>query len=78
MNYNGALSNSVKARLYSMKIYENGEIIRDFIPCYINKPITIEGNLYIRGTLGLYDKVNNKFYPKRGSENFIAGSDVVE
>lgn len=37
--------------LYFCKIYDNGTLIRDFIPCINNNQN------------GLYDKLNNKFYP---------------
>ena len=57
----------VKAKLYSSQIYDNNNLVRNFIPCKRksdNKP-------------GLYDLVEGKFYTNQGSgEDFIAGPDV--
>lgn len=53
-NNNGAqLSQSgypITAKLYSCKIYDNGALVRDFVPCQYNS------------NLGLYDVVNDQFY----------------
>ena len=49
--------------LYRAKIYNNGVLVRDFIP--VKNPSHV---------LGLYDLVKNVFYPKSGGTNdFIAG-----
>lgn len=50
-----------KFRLYSFKIWQNGEIVRDFIPALVN------------GTACLYDKVGKKVYGSTGSEPLAAG-----
>ena len=49
-------------RLYSAKIYDNGTIVRDFIPC--QKP---------DGTIGLWDDVNSVFHGNAGTGTFAAG-----
>ena len=49
-------------RIYSCKIYDNDNLIRDFVPC---KTLT--------GTVGLYDIVNQAFYTNVGTGSFIAG-----
>lgn len=49
-------------KLYSLKLYNNGTLIRDYIPC-INSG----------GYIGLYDIVNNMFYSNAGTGVFIAG-----
>lgn len=51
---NGSSANSINAagRLYSYKVYENGELQRDLIPCYRRKDRSV----------GLYDLVNGTFY----------------
>lgn len=56
------LSQAVSARLYFCKIYDNGTLVRDFIPCK-----------NISGILGLYDIVNNIFYTNAGTGTFTAG-----
>lgn len=53
-------------RLYSAKIYDNGTIVRDFIPC--QKP---------DGTIGLWDDVNSVFYGNAGTGSFTAGPVVA-
>lgn len=49
-------------KLYSCQIYDNGTIIRDFIPCK-----------NASGVVGLWDNVNSSFYSNAGSGVFIAG-----
>lgn len=52
----------LNAKLYSCKIYDNGVLIRNFVPC-INSS----------GTVGMYDTVNHAFYGNAGSGVFTAG-----
>ena len=54
------------AKLYSMKIYENEDLVRDFMPCYRKSD----------NVIGLYDKVNKQFYTNAGSGAFSKGDDV--
>lgn len=49
-------------KLYSCKILNNNNLIRNFIPCK-----------NISGILGLYDIVNNIFYTNAGTGTFTAG-----
>ena len=49
-------------KLYSCQIYDNGTLIRDYVPC--KNP---------SGELGLYDLVNQQFYSNAGTGTFIAG-----
>lgn len=57
--HNGGSYTSASAKLYSCKIYKNGTLIRDFVPCR-----------NASGTLGLYDLTNNRFYANAGSGDF--------
>lgn len=66
-NYNGTVQGYVSAKLYSCQIYDNGILIRDFVPA-----------LRSDGIAGLYDAINDKFYVSSGSGNFIASSDNNE
>lgn len=66
-NYNGTVQAYVSAKLYSCQIYDNGILIRDFVPA-----------LRSDGIAGLYDAINDKFYVSSGSGNFIASSDNNE
>lgn len=61
-NTNGTIAGRASARLYSCKIYDNGTLIRDFIPC--TNP---------SGVAGLYDVAGNAFYANAGTGNFTAG-----
>ena len=70
-NYNLTLfalnrSNSIQEygtlRLYSCQIYDNGTLIRDYIPCQTTS-----------GEIGLWDDVNSVFYGNAGTGAFTAG-----
>lgn len=50
------------SKFYYCKIYDNGVLVRDYIPC-----------LRSDGIYGLYDKANNKFYTNAGSGSFTGG-----
>ena len=58
----GSVDNQCKMRLYSCRIYNNGLMVRDFIPCR-----------NASGTIGLYDLVNGQFYTNAGTGTFTAG-----
>ena len=49
-------------RLYWFKIYDNGTLVRDFIPCQTAS-----------GDIGLWDDVNSVFYGNAGTGTFTAG-----
>lgn len=53
--------------LYSCQFYDNGSLIRNFIPC--KNP---------DGTIGLYDTVGNKFYTNAGTGVFLSGPEATE
>ena len=66
MNTGGTVANNARMKFYSCEIYDNGTLIRSFIPC--KNP---------SGTIGLYDIVNSKFYTNVGSGGtFTAGPEV--
>ena len=52
-------------RIYYLRIYDNGILIRDYIPVKNSS-----------GVLGMYDKVENKFYTNAGTGTFTAGSEL--
>lgn len=54
------------AKLYSCQIYDNGLLVRDFVPC-----------IDPEGTVGLYDLVGATFYGNEGTGEFTAGPEVV-
>ena len=53
------------ARVYSCQIYDNGTLVRDFVPC-----------TNASDTVGLYDMVNGVFYANAGTGVFTAGAEV--
>lgn len=59
-----------KGKLYYLKLWSEGTLVRDFIPCY-----RISDNI-----AGLYDTVNNVFYPNANTgstaQPFISGEKI--
>lgn len=53
-------------KLYVCQLYDNGTLIRDFVPCK-----------NFSGAVGLYDLVGAKFYANAGTGTFTAGPEVV-
>lgn len=53
-------------KLYSCQIYDNGTLVRDFIPCK-----------NVDGTVGLWDDVNGVFYGNAGTGTFTEGPVVA-
>ena len=64
MNNNGTNGYSAhkNMKLYSCQIYDNGTIVRDYVPCTQN------------GVAGLYDIVNGVFYTNSGTGTFAVGT----
>jgi hypothetical protein len=54
-------------KLYSCQIYDNGTLVRDFVPCRMSY-----------SNAGLYDLVNGQYYPNAGSGRFTEGEYVPE
>ena len=64
-NEGGSYADKSTAKCWLFKIYDNGTLVRDFIPCYKD------------GVLGMLDKVNSVFYQNAGTGTFIKGR-IVE
>lgn len=62
---NNGLSNPAYMKLYYCKIYDNGVLVRDYIPC-------IDENL----TPFMFDKVNNAVYLNAGTGQFKVGPNI--
>ena len=54
-------------KLYGFKMYDNGKMVRNFIPCKNSN-----------NAVGLFDTIENKFYANAGSGNFTAGNVVSD
>ena len=63
VNQADAATQNAKLKLYSAKVYDNGTLVRDFIPCK-----------NANGTLGLWDNVNSVFYANAGTGTFSTGT----
>ena len=63
---NHATPVACSAKLYSLKLYDNGTLTRDFVPCYRKSDFEV----------GLYDLVNDVFYTNQGTGAFTKGGDV--
>lgn len=58
--------NAFTGKIWSVKIYDNGTLIRDFIPCK-----------NASGAVGLWDDVGSQFYGNAGTGAFTAGPEVL-
>lgn len=58
----------IYGKLYSCKIYYQGKIVRDFIPCYRKSD----------NVIGVYDVVNDVFYTNAGTGKFLKGNDILK
>ena len=65
-NVSSGVAYYANAKLYKATIQENGETIRDFIPCYRKSD----------GEIGLYDIVTRTFFQNAGTGAFTKGADV--
>lgn len=68
---NGAGSSGERGngyRLYFLKLYDNGTLVRNLVPCYRESD----------NEIGLYDLVGNTFYPNSGSGTFAKGGKIGE
>ena len=59
-------SRKFSGKLYTFKIYDNGALVRDFVPAKRNKDSVI----------GLYDLVEHKFYTNQGTGTFTGGTEI--
>lgn len=62
LNQGGTAQWNSTVRMYSCKIYDNGTLVRDFVPYEDNN-----------GVAGMWDNVGNTFYKSKTSTNFISG-----
>lgn len=64
-NTKGTIAGYAKGRLYYCTIYDNGTLIRQYIPCIDNA-----------GNVGLYDLVDDAFYANAGTGDFVPSAPV--
>lgn len=66
-NFSGALNGAGKGKIYFFKLWQDGILIRDFIPV-LDKD----------GVPCMYDLVEHKFYYNAGTGDFVAGPIIGE
>ena len=66
-NQDGSIMWFASAKLYSCQIYDNGTLIRNYIPC-----------INASGEVGLYDLVGKQFYGNARTGTFTAGPEVQQ
>lgn len=59
-------ANSTKCSIYWFKVYENGVLKRNFIPCYRKSD----------NVIGMYETETGTFYTNSGSGTFIKGANI--
>ena len=64
-NYGTIDNRKAEGYLYSCQIYDNGTLVRDFVPCK-----------NASGAVGLYDIVEGQFYANAGTGAFTAGPEI--
>ena len=65
-NQNNSLWRGFYGRIYYMRLYNDDNLVREFIPARRRSD----------SVLGMYDLVNDKFYTNNGSGSFVAGEEV--
>lgn len=65
-NGTGAIQNMSGMKLYRFTMYDNDKMVRDFIPVTYN------------GTVGLFDRIESKFYSSPNGVAFTAGGIVAK
>lgn len=66
VNSGGNGIEGIIGKIYSCQIYNNGTMVRDYVPCRKND-----------GVVGMYDFITNKFYKNAGTGSFVAGAEVI-
>lgn len=65
-NEGGSFALPASMRLWSFAIYDNSELVRDFVPAKRSSD----------GAVGLYDTVTSTFYGNSGTGEFVAGPEM--
>ena len=59
-------ANPLYGKIYYLKIYENADLTKYFVPCYRKSD----------NIAGMYEVIGNKFYTNNGTGEFTVGADV--
>ena len=64
-------------RFYYSKLWDkNGTLVSDVIPVKLTMDIYQDGTKYAKDTLGLWDKITDKFIPKIGNSTMTSDGDA--
>lgn len=66
VNNYGTVSRRSSFKLHTLKIQQDGNYIRNYVPCYRKSD----------GEMGLYDLISQTFYTNQGTGEFLKGEDV--
>ena len=65
------INTGIGMKVYNFEITEESNIVRSFIPCYSTTTVTdVDGIERPKGTIGMYDTVEGKFYTNQGTGTF--------
>ena len=65
INSSDTVQYPAKMKIFDCQIYDNGVLVRDYIPAIQN------------GNIGLFDKIENKLYLNSGTGEFIVGNIIT-
>lgn len=78
-NSNGSVEYQAAIRCKFFRIWDDGNIKRDFVPVQTTAIVTsADGTSCPSGSIGLLDLVENKFYQNKGTGTFIAGPEIPQ
>lgn len=66
LNRNGSIAEKLTGKIYYVRLFSNGQAVRDFVPCKNSS-----------GAVGLYDIVGGQFYANAGTGSFTAGPEII-
>ena len=73
----GSSAYPAHVKIFSVEIYENDNLLREFIPCYAKTKVEdAYGRTCLSGTPGMYDTVEGKFYTNQGTGEFLKGKNI--
>lgn len=78
-NQAGSCMGNTYAKIYTARIWNNGQIVRDYVPVQTTSTVTsADSTSCPSGSIGLLDLVDNKFYQNKGTGTFIAGPECPQ
>lgn len=66
LRYRGGSTTVDHGRIGNVVVYNDGELVRDMVPCYRRAD----------SVAGMYDRIDGRFFVNAGSGTFVVGADV--